>query len=183
MKKNLLLPILTAVVCAVAFTSCDDDDYYYGYDTYYDRDLPGQWDLLTINGRFVYDDEKNFFDFYTNGSGKYYYYKNGNQYWEWIDWYCYYDYSTPVLHIKYSDGVPLDCAYHFNSNASRLYLQWTEADGYRMEYVYEYTGPAEAKRREVEKIMRGTAADSGSSLKAASSLPRPGQSVETPAAR
>lgn len=164
MKKKLLLPLLSVIFCAVAFTSCDDDDYYYD-DTYLDRDLVGQWDLIFINGNPVSGFKQNFFDFYSDGSGKYYYYENGQQYWEWIDWWCYDGYYSPVLHINYSSGAPLNCSYSFNSDASRLYLSWTDSGGYRMEYVYAYTGSAQVSpRKVVEQVLRsGAAATDGNS--------------------
>ncbi len=167
MKKHILLPLLSVIFCAVTFSSCDDDDYYYD-NTYLDRNLVGQWDLIFINGRPVSGYTQNFFDFYSDGSGKYYYYENGQQYWEWIDWWCYDGYSSPVLHVKYSTGAPLNCAYSFNSDATRLYLRWTDGAGYAMEYVYAYTGSAQSKKRETMKKMlesSGFAEDSVSAVR------------------
>lgn len=176
MKKHLSIPLLGVLFCcAVAFTSCDDDDYYYYDSTYYDRNLPGQWDLIFVNGRPVSGYEQNFFDFYTDGSGKYYYYENGVQYWEWIDWWCYDDYYTQVLHINYSSGAPLDCAYSFNSDFSRLYLSWTGPGGRRQEYVYAYTGPAQVKPSKTEARANAVSALSSGDDTASSSLMRPGK--------
>lgn len=175
MKKNLILPIFAAILSAFIFTSCDDEYYVIEEDYYYDRDIPGQWDLVYVNGHPVAGFDQNFFDFYTDGTGKYYYYEDGYQYWEWIEWWCYEDYYSyaPVLHIEYSSGAPLDCDYSFNSDATLLYMSWISDRGRRQEYVYQYVGPAEVKRREVEKIMRGTTPKDTAGV--SSSMPRPGK--------
>lgn len=154
-KKLLLLSLLCALLCGVMLTSCDDDDYYPPYypggDSYLDRNLPGQWDLAFINGSVVEGFEKNFFDFYSDGTGKYYYYDNGEQYWEWIKWWCYDNgYDDPVLHIDYSSGSPLNSYYWFNRDYSRLYLKFNTPSGW-VQYVYDYTGPTNAPRHLMEK--------------------------------
>lgn len=169
MKKHLLLPILSAIFCLAAFTGCDDDDNVY---TFLDRNLVGQWDLIFINGRPVSGYSQNFFDFYSDGSGKYYYYENGVQYWEWIDWWCYNTNYAPVLHVVYSSGAPLNCNYTFNSNATRLYLSWSTPGGGTMEYVYEYTGPAQSPDRQaMERVLKASGMQPGANSETAPGQP------------
>ena len=170
MKKYLLLPLLALIVCAVGLTSCDDGPPRPPYDpTYLDADLVGQWDLIYINGSPVSGYQQNFFDFYSNGSGRYYYYENGAQYWEPIKWYCIDGYSYAYLHVDYSSGPPLECRYWFSSDYYRLYMSWTDSYGRQTQYVYQYTGDAPAPRKFIEETLKGKGM-----TEAASSEARPG---------
>lgn len=126
-----ILYSLIIVVSAVAMTSCDDDDYYYSYDPY----LQGMWQLTYINGVPVGGYDTNWLEFYDNGSGTYYYYSNGYicQMPLWFNT----NYDNNWINIEYDDGVTLSCSYWFNSNATRLYMQWNDGYG-QQQYVYDY---------------------------------------------
>ena len=158
MKKNYLLALLMALFTLPLFTSCDDDDPWPGpgpgpgpnpgIDTYLDKYIVGQWDLVAANGDEVTGTAVNMFDFFSNGTGKYYSYVNGELGWEWIEWYCYDNRNnTPILHVTYNDGAGLNCAYTFNRDYTRLIMQWTENDGSLMTYTYAFTGEASAPAR------------------------------------
>lgn len=152
MKKWHLIPLLLSLLSLPLFTSCDDDDDFpgpgpYYPDTYIDEYLVGQWDLVRVNGDEVSGFDQHFFDFFSNGTGKYYYYDGGEQFWEWIEYYCYDNsYGTPTLHVDYESGSSLECAFGFNSDYTRLILQWNAPNGSLVTYEYAYTGAADKPR-------------------------------------
>lgn len=156
-KLQLLIPMLVALFCSVTFSSCEDDypPFPPGSDEYryLDRYLVGQWDLAYINDQPVYDYERNFFDFYSDGTGKYYFFEHGKEYFEWIDWYCYeYGNDDPLLHIEYSTGAPLDSYYYFNRDYSMLTMRFKGEHGW-VDYVYEYTGGFDSPKRMIQKVL------------------------------
>ena len=153
--KKLIPLLLVLLALPVALTSCDDDDYYYsGYDQY----LVGQWELIYADGRPVTGYSVNYLDFYSNGTGIYYFYDRGLPYNMDISWATDIWGGSSVLYINYADGTSVSMDYWYNSNATRLYTSWYSG-GYRHEYVYQlvndFTWPAPA-RPQAEEAERFT---------------------------
>ena len=152
MKKHLLLPILAMFFLAIGLSSCDDTPpppppFDPTYNDYY---LVGQWDLVQINGKPVTGFSQNFFDFYSDGSGWFYYWDNGTQYKELISWYCYDMSHSQVLVVNYQYGGSLECNYYFSNDGYYLYLTWYEY-GRPMTYVYEFTGDLYSPRKTIKE--------------------------------
>lgn len=137
MKKIYSLIALVAVLLPTLFlTSCDD---YYGppggsYDS--DPNLVGYWQLTRVNGNPVYGYQSNYLEFFRNGSGNYYYYSYGQPYQMRLNYYVDYYGGSQTIYINYSDGSNVSADYWFNSNYTRLYMQWYE---YGRLQTYEYT--------------------------------------------
>ncbi len=133
MNMKKLLPLLLMLLSLpVMLTSCDDDNYYYsGYDQY----LVGQWELIYADGRPVTGYAVNYLDFYSNGTGIYYFYEHGLPYNMDIAWASDIWGDSSVLYINYADGTSVSMDYWYNSNATRLYTSWYSG-GYRHEYIY-----------------------------------------------
>lgn len=149
MKKLHTLLLLAVLAVGLCFTSCDD--YYGPPGATYDPDLVGTWELVSVNGNAVHGYQKNWLEFYRNGGGTYYYYVNGIPYEMGLSYDVDYNYNRSNLYIYYSDGRAAYMNYWFNSNATYLYMQWSEA-GFLNTYVYAYVNSVDwAPARSPEK--------------------------------
>lgn len=134
-KLHTLLLMMVVLATSLTFTSCDD--YYAPPGATYDPNLVGSWELVSVNGKNVYGYQKNWLDFYRNGSGVYYYYVNGLPYEMDLTYDVDYYYNQSNLYIYYADGRSAYMNYWFNSNYTYLYMQWSEG-GFLNTYVYAY---------------------------------------------
>ncbi len=172
MKKRLMTVSAALAMVAVLFTACDDD---YVDNTYINRNLVGQWDLISINNVAVSGYTVNSFDFYSNGSGYYYYWENGVACSEWLQYWCYDGYGSPVLHIDYQYSSPMETYFYFNSNYTRLYLQWEDYYGVTTTYEYEYVGDVQNYIK--RKIESASDSDSATAGEVSASALRPGVGI------
>ena len=148
MKKIYALIALLALTLSVSLTSCDDDYYY----TTVDPDLVGYWELTQYNGRPVTGYDTNYFEFFSNGNGIYYYYDRGTPYQMNISYDV--DYGSR-LYIYYADGSSSQMSYWLRAGGTQLVLQWY-TNGYRNQYVYDLVNnfywPA-PQRRQVPAVI------------------------------
>lgn len=141
MRKNLLrmsLLTLVAIVSCGLFSGCDDyygPDYGYGPE-FYDSDLIGTWELISINGGGVSPGERNYLQFIGRGRGNYYYYSGGVPYRESMSYWCEDAYSSTYLYLSYSGSRPEAMRYWFSGNLT-LWLEWHTVQG-RVTYGYQY---------------------------------------------
>lgn len=120
-----------AMICAV-FTSCDDDDGYWGdYPGYgyYDHYLTGTWQLVQINGSPIGPAEANYFSFYGNGNGMYYYHRGMRDFEEPINYWCNDTYADSYITIDYSGGRESQMQYWFSNGYTSLWMQWMTGSG------------------------------------------------------
>ncbi len=121
-------------------SSCDDADVYYpgvGGD-YIDPRLDGYWQLVNVNGSAVGGYESNFLEFYGDGYGRYYYYRNGTPRSQKIAYWCQqsnYGYSDYQVNIRYQDGQASTMNYWFSDGGRTMYMRWNSAGGV---YTYAY---------------------------------------------
>ena len=136
MKKLYPILAILAIVLGMnlTFTSCDDT--YSPPGVLYDPDLVGRWKLVSVDGNPVYGYDTNYLELSSSGSGMYYEYVNGRPY--SMELYYNVDFNS-TIYITYSDGAHVAADYWFNSNATRLYLQWYDSYGMRT-YCYAYVG-------------------------------------------
>lgn len=138
MKTQLRrLSLLTAImtVMALAFTSCDDEDYWYGNDGT-DSRLIGVWEQIQANGVAVSKYDTQYFQFDGNGRGRYFYYQNGQPYVENIRFSCQPSVngtSYDQINIYYANGNAATINYWFTGG--NLWMQW-RANGTPVTYVY-----------------------------------------------
>ncbi len=140
-KLNLLIVALLAIL----FTSCDYEGGWYpsapsGWNSYYDSRLEGSWELVQANGRPVRGDAVNYLDFYRNGRGMYYFYRNGIMNSERMAYYCQDTYNNAVrnqINIQYQYSSPSTMYYWFQDGGNTLWMQWGTSNG-TMVYVYRY---------------------------------------------
>ena len=103
MKKGLLFGTLLAVI-TLALSSCDND-YWYGY---HNHEVLGYWEAdYAVDGGgsyTLYDNERDAYRFYSDGTGEYYYYDRYG-YWTRVSlrWE---DRGGRRLWVRYSDGAP-----------------------------------------------------------------------------
>lgn len=139
MKRLNWLLVMVVWALGLGLSACDDS---YpppgGWGSSLDDNLVGSWQLIYVNGVPVSGTAANYFDFYGSGRGTYYYYQGGVAYSEPVTWWNEYDSSGNWLCIQYT-GSYSEVRYWFNSDATRLYMQWYEA-GRMQQYVYAYTG-------------------------------------------
>ena len=128
------------LMTVMLLSSCGDVDVIApgiggGYD---DPRLEGYWQLVNVNGRPVGGYESNFLEFYGDGYGKYYYYRNGTprseriSYWSQLSNYGYSDYQ---INIRYQSGQASTMNYWFTDGGRTLCMRWNSADGV---YTYAY---------------------------------------------
>lgn len=134
--ENKILCI-AAAMSMMMFSSCiiyDNPPPGPGFDSGYDHNLTGYWELAYVNNHHVYGNEVNWLDFYGDGYGVYYYNSGPYTYKMPFDYYCEYDYDN-WLYIYYSDGTYAEMVYWFSYDFSELYLEWYER-GQRVVYTY-----------------------------------------------
>lgn len=137
MKRNLRrylnsLLVAGALACSSMLTSCVvsvGDDWQPDYDRYfYDTYLFGVWELWSINGAVVPDNQLNWLEFNSNGRGYYYYYQYGRPMTTPLRYDCRYSsdrYSNTVINIQYyGDAYPTSMYYWFTGD--RLTMQWVD---------------------------------------------------------
>ncbi len=142
MKKKLLyLPIIGMLL--LLLPSCDvnywNPEPPSGWDTFYDQDLTGCWQLYQVNSNYVRGDEVNYMYFNGDGRGTYYYWDRGYQETERLAYCCQRSVSgasTLQINIKYEYGSPSTMNYWFSDNDT-LWMQWRNSYGVQT-YVYKY---------------------------------------------
>lgn len=141
MKKTLL--ILPFIAMMLILVSCEGD--YWdpappnGWNTFYDRDLNGCWQLYQVNSQYVRGDEVNYMEFYGDGRGIYYYYDRGFRDSERLAYWCQRSVSgtsTLQINIQYEYGSPSTMNYWF-TDRDTLWMQWRNSYGVQT-YVYKY---------------------------------------------
>jgi len=140
--RNKLRFFITLTMCVLmacgVFTSCDDDDYYWGTpggSSYYDRDLVGTWQLVQINGITIPPADANYFSFFGRGSGTYYYHEGGREFAEDISYWSTDTYYNSYLTINYATGRESTMNYWFTEDYQSLWMQWQTNSG-TMTYRY-----------------------------------------------
>ncbi|MBD5345016.1 MAG: hypothetical protein HDR90_08550 [Bacteroides sp.] len=109
--------LFAAVMVCLAFTSCDDDDYY-------NNPLVGRWELVAPT-----DVDYNCFYFYPDGTGQYYVDDFWGEDWYYFSW----EVNGPNLAVYFNNG---DVWYYsWTVQGSSLYLY---APGENVPYVYNY---------------------------------------------
>lgn len=135
------MSLLAALLATLALTGCNDWEpgpppYN---NNFYDRALNGAWELVQINSTPVNPGEANFLDFYGNGRGSYYYYRNGALYRERMSYWCQYSYgsgaSDYLINIAYGPDAPTTMSYWWTDGGNRLWMQWM-ADRGPVTYIY-----------------------------------------------
>ena len=58
---------MTMVVVALSLSGCEDEDSWFS-------DIPGRWQLVEIDGRYVDEWDCDYYTFYSDGTGYYTYY-------------------------------------------------------------------------------------------------------------
>lgn len=142
-KKILrdILPLILILTASTALTGCDDGGGYWGPPVpsggYFDPTLTGAWQLVQINNRPVAGYDVNYLDFYGGGSGRYYYYHNGQPYQERISYWCAAGYTRQTITINYENGQSSTMNYWFSAGDTYLWLEWQTGGGY-VTYCYQY---------------------------------------------
>ncbi|MDE6648760.1 MAG: hypothetical protein K2K45_02395 [Muribaculaceae bacterium] len=142
MKKNLLcLPIVAVLL--LTLSSCDVEYWNpeppNGWNTFYDSNLRGCWQLYQVNSDYVRGDEVNYMYFNGDGRGTYFYYDRGYQETERLAYWCQRSVSgtsSLQINIQYEYGSPSTMNYWF-SDADTLWMQWRNSYGVQT-YVYKY---------------------------------------------
>lgn len=142
-----ILMTVMAIISIAGLTSCYVDDGWepappYGWnDTFYDSRLTGYWKLEQINSQLIDGYEVNFLYFNGNGRGRYYYYDNGQRYWENTAYWCQNSVSGTSnyqINLQYETvGSPTTMNYWFTDNNRNLWMQWRNSGGVQT-YVYTY---------------------------------------------
>ncbi|MBD5227431.1 MAG: hypothetical protein HDR95_07925 [Bacteroides sp.] len=140
--RNRLVLILATFLAITAFTACDDDDIWAplgpsGWN-YQDSRLTGYWQLINVNGSAVGGYESNFLEFFGNGDGEYYYYRNSRPRSERIAYWCQQSntgYSNYQINIQYESGQASTMNYWFSDSGRTLYMRWNSTNGV-MTYAY-----------------------------------------------
>lgn len=131
---------LLTIMSVLGFSSCEDytsPPPPGGNSSSIDPYLIGTWELTFVNGHRVNGYEVNYLDFYSNGSGYYYYYDYGMEYELGFDFWSEYRENIGYLFINYYDGVRAKMTYYFMQYDKTLVLKWWE-NNMEMEYVYYY---------------------------------------------
>ncbi|MBQ4344769.1 MAG: hypothetical protein IJC40_02545 [Muribaculaceae bacterium] len=111
--KTALMPIIMIVVMAVSFTSCEEDDPRYS-------PLCGTWELLEDEYGVVPASQRDYFTFYSDGTGEY---EGYDVYGHWNRWFITWSsYGDERLYVYFDD---------------RDYTTW-EFDWYIDRYGYLY---------------------------------------------
>lgn len=134
--------IVLAMLLAVVTSACGDIDYWdpvgpTGWN-FNDTRLQGYWQLVEINGGAVTGYDTNYLEFFGNGRGEYYYYRNATPRSEDIAYWCQnaeYGDSRYQINIQYANGSASTMNYWFSSSGNTLYLRWNSTNGI---YTYAY---------------------------------------------
>lgn len=142
-----VMPFIFAILGCVGLTSCYVDDGWtpsppYGWsDTFFDSRLNGYWKLEQVNSQVVEGYEVNFLYFGGNGRGRYYYYDNGQRYWENTAYWCQNSVSgnsNYQINLQYeTSGSPSTMNYWFTDSNRTLWMQWVNKQGVQT-YLYSY---------------------------------------------
>lgn len=145
MKRHFLcLPLLAMLL--LLLPSCGDINYWdpeppYGWNTFYDQNLTGCWQLYQVNSNYVRGEEVNYMYFNGDGRGTYFYYDRGYQRTENLAYWCQRAVdgaSSLQINIQYEYGSPSTMNYWF-SDRETLWMQWRNNYGLQT-YVYKYYG-------------------------------------------
>lgn len=140
--KSLVLAILLPAM-AVTFSSCtDDDDFWYnGDDTFHDTRLNGYWQLVQANSETVTGADVNYLYFAGNGTGWYYFMRDGQRYQEQTYYNCQESNSGTSdwqINLQYGSDDPSTINYWFKNGTDTLWMQWrTGNSSGPVTYVYE----------------------------------------------
>lgn len=134
--RSFLFPLISALMAggsSIVLTGCVDDDYWpyspppgWGANYFYDSRLDGSWELVQANSSPVDPYDTNYMDFYGDGHGRYYYYRNSHPYSEEMAYFCQRSRSTTTnyqINIQYEDGTGSTMAYWFTDGGNTLWLQ------------------------------------------------------------
>ncbi|MDE6018927.1 MAG: hypothetical protein K2G85_08975 [Muribaculaceae bacterium] len=143
MKKKLFyLPIFAMLM--LVLPSCDinywNPEPPSGWDTFYDRNLNGCWQLYQVNSDYVRGDEVNYMYFNGDGRGTYYYWDRGYRETENLAYWCQRSVNgttSSQINIQYEYGNPSTMNYWF-TDSDTLWMQWRNSAGVQT-YVYKYT--------------------------------------------
>ena len=148
--RSFLFPIISALMAggsSIVLTGCVDDDYWpyspppgWGANYFYDSRLDGSWELVQANSSPVDPYDTNYMDFYGDGHGRYYYYRNSHPYSEEMAYFCQRSGSTTTnyqINIQYEDGTGSTMAYWFTDGGNTLWLQWQTGNGRIITYLYD----------------------------------------------
>ncbi len=137
MKNRFLLKTLAALtllVPAIGLTSCSSDDYEnwwggppQGWNTFFDRALTGSWQLVQADGKDVSGFSANYMTFYSNGTGFYYAYDDGELDREEIRYWCQKTDTTESgtqINIQYDDDDHSSATMSYWITDGDLWLQW-----------------------------------------------------------
>lgn len=131
-----------ALIFMTLLSSCGDIDVWApsgptGWD-FQDQRLTGYWQLANVNGEPVGGYKSNFLEFYGDGSGRYYYYRNATPRSERIAYWCQNansGYSRYQINIQYQSGQASTMNYWFSDSGRTLYMRWNSSNGI---YTYAY---------------------------------------------
>ncbi len=103
-----------------------------------DSRLSGYWQLAQVNGYPVRGYDTNYLDFYGDGWGRYYYYRNSTPRSQRIAYWCQQSnnaYSYYQINIQYEDGQASTMNYWFSDGGRTLYMRWNSSAGIQT-YAY-----------------------------------------------
>lgn len=142
MKKTLhplaLTGLLITIFMAFGLSSCISDDNWNDGPTYTDSRLNGIWEQIQAQGQPVSPSETQYFDFFGNGRGNYYYYRNGRLVQERITYQCQPSVSGASryqVNIYYSSDGSVSTVNYWFTNGN-LWMSWMTNGGTTVTYVY-----------------------------------------------
>lgn len=140
--RRRLFGALMILFITLTLSGCDDDYVWAptgpsGWN-YQDSALTGYWQLAQVNGYGVTGYKTNYLDFYGNGRGMYYFYRNSTPRSERIAYWCQpanSGYTPYQINIQYENGQASTMNYWFSDSGRTLYMRWNSPNGI-MTYAY-----------------------------------------------